>query len=164
VRRRGHPHSRARSPSVLGSAPHGSGGSLAHRPAPSPAKPVLRYACRAPAPLRPAAPGWFQTGAVKQGRNTDSQAASAGGTRCGSAAVAARRRFDAIPVVESTRTYAARVPALPAATQARDSASLPVMDDPVIQRIESFRCRRGALLAERRSRGYTLYHAKPRPV
>lgn len=33
------------------------------------------------------------------------------------------------------------------------------MDDPVIQRIENFRCRRGALLAERRNRGYTLYHA-----
>ena len=33
------------------------------------------------------------------------------------------------------------------------------MGDPVIQRIESFRCRRGALLAERRNRGYTLYHA-----
>ena len=33
------------------------------------------------------------------------------------------------------------------------------MDDPVIQRIENFRCRRGALLAERQGRGYTLYHA-----
>jgi hypothetical protein len=33
------------------------------------------------------------------------------------------------------------------------------MDDPVIQRIESFRCRRGPLIAERRNRGYTLYHA-----
>jgi hypothetical protein len=28
-------------------------------------------------------------------------------------------------------------------------------DDPIIQRIESFRCRRGQLLAERRNRGYT---------
>jgi hypothetical protein len=32
-------------------------------------------------------------------------------------------------------------------------------DDPIIQRIESFRCRRGQLLAERRNRGYTLYRA-----
>ena len=29
--------------------------------------------------------------------------------------------------------------------------------DPIIPRIESFRCRRGQLLAERRNRGYTLY-------
>jgi len=28
-------------------------------------------------------------------------------------------------------------------------------DDPIIERIESFRCRRGQLLAERRNRGYT---------
>jgi hypothetical protein len=28
-------------------------------------------------------------------------------------------------------------------------------DDPIIQRIESFRCRRGQLLAQRRNRGYT---------
>ena len=34
------------------------------------------------------------------------------------------------------------------------------MSDSVIQRIESFRCRRGQLFAERRSRGYTLYHAR----
>lgn len=33
------------------------------------------------------------------------------------------------------------------------------MSDPIIQRIESFRCRRGRLLAERRNRGYTLYRA-----
>lgn len=33
------------------------------------------------------------------------------------------------------------------------------MADPIIQRIESFRCHRGALLAERRNRGYTLYYA-----
>jgi hypothetical protein len=33
------------------------------------------------------------------------------------------------------------------------------MTDPIIQRIEAFRCCRGPLLAERRSRGYTLYHA-----
>ncbi len=32
-------------------------------------------------------------------------------------------------------------------------------EDPIIQRIESFRCRRGQLLAERRNRGYTLYRA-----
>ena len=32
-------------------------------------------------------------------------------------------------------------------------------DDPIIHRIESFRCRRGQLLAERRNRGYTLNRA-----
>ena len=32
-------------------------------------------------------------------------------------------------------------------------------EDPIIQRIESFRCRRGQRLAERRNRGYTLYRA-----
>jgi hypothetical protein len=34
------------------------------------------------------------------------------------------------------------------------------MDDPIIQRIERFRCSRGALFAERRNRGYTLYSAQ----
>ncbi len=33
------------------------------------------------------------------------------------------------------------------------------MSDPIIQRIESFNCRRGPLSAEHRNRGYTLYHA-----
>jgi hypothetical protein len=33
------------------------------------------------------------------------------------------------------------------------------MDDAIIQHIETFRCARGALVAERRNRGYTLYHA-----
>ena len=33
------------------------------------------------------------------------------------------------------------------------------MDDPIIQTIERFRCARGALGAERRNRGYTLYNA-----
>jgi hypothetical protein len=33
------------------------------------------------------------------------------------------------------------------------------MTDPIIQRIESFRCSRGQLVAERRNRGYTLYRA-----
>jgi hypothetical protein len=33
------------------------------------------------------------------------------------------------------------------------------MDDPVIQSIERFCCSRGALCAERRNRGYTLYNA-----
>jgi len=33
------------------------------------------------------------------------------------------------------------------------------MTDPIIQRIESFRCCRGQLVAERRNRGYTLYRA-----
>ena len=34
------------------------------------------------------------------------------------------------------------------------------MDDPIIQRIECFRCSRGTLHAERRNRGYTLYSAR----
>jgi hypothetical protein len=33
------------------------------------------------------------------------------------------------------------------------------MDDPIILRIERFRCSRGVLFAERRNRGYTLYNA-----
>jgi hypothetical protein len=33
------------------------------------------------------------------------------------------------------------------------------MTDPIIQRIERFRCGRGQLVAERRNRGYTLYRA-----
>jgi|tagenome__1003787_1003787.scaffolds.fasta_scaffold20853773_1 hypothetical protein len=33
------------------------------------------------------------------------------------------------------------------------------MTDPIIQRIEAFQCDRGPLTAERRNRGYTLYHA-----
>jgi hypothetical protein len=34
------------------------------------------------------------------------------------------------------------------------------MNDPIIQRIECFRCSRGTLHAERRNRGYTLYSAR----
>ena len=34
------------------------------------------------------------------------------------------------------------------------------MGDAIIQRIEHFRCSRGALWAERRNRGYTLYDAR----
>ncbi len=34
------------------------------------------------------------------------------------------------------------------------------MDDPIIQRIERFRCSRGTLFAERRNRGYTFYGAR----
>ena len=34
------------------------------------------------------------------------------------------------------------------------------MDDPIIQRIERFRCSRGTLFAERRNRGYTLYSTR----
>jgi hypothetical protein len=33
------------------------------------------------------------------------------------------------------------------------------MPDPIIHRIESFPCRCGTLLAERRNKGYTLYRA-----
>jgi hypothetical protein len=33
------------------------------------------------------------------------------------------------------------------------------MTDAIIQQIEDFRCSRGALFAERRNRGYTLYDA-----
>ncbi len=35
-----------------------------------------------------------------------------------------------------------------------------VMNDPIIQQIEAFRCRRASLTAERRNRGYTLYNAR----
>ncbi len=41
----------------------------------------------------------------------------------------------------------------------RGQLSWAVMTDPIIQRIESFRCGRGQLVAERRNRGYTLYRA-----
>jgi hypothetical protein len=34
------------------------------------------------------------------------------------------------------------------------------MSDPMIERIEAFRCRRGSLTAERRNRGYTLYNSQ----
>ena len=33
------------------------------------------------------------------------------------------------------------------------------MSDSIIQRIDNFHCHRGRLFAERRNRGYTLYHA-----
>src|SRR5271166_5676766 len=51
----------------------------------------------------------FQTGAVKQGRNTDSQVASIGGTSCASVAAAVVGRFGFIPVVESSRSVLTRV-------------------------------------------------------
>jgi hypothetical protein len=39
------------------------------------------------------------------------------------------------------------------------------MTDPIIQRVETFQCPRGQLVAERRNRGYTLYHAQSgRPI
>lgn len=42
---------------------------------------------------------------------------------------------------------------------------VPVMTDPIIQRVEIFQCPRGKLIAERRNRGYTLYHAQSgRPI
>ena len=50
-------------------------------------------------------------------------------------------------------------------TMARDTARwlcllLAAMGDPIIQRVEQFRCSRGALFAERRNRGYTRYDAR----
>jgi hypothetical protein len=99
----------------------------------------------------------FHTGAVKQQRNADSQAARAGGIRCGSDAVAVHRRFGAIPGVESSRAGAARV--CRRYPPARRSIVNVMAEDPIIQRIESFHCRRGQLFAERRNRGYTLYRA-----
>jgi hypothetical protein len=41
----------------------------------------------------------------------------------------------------------------------RGDLSCAVRSDPIIQRIESFRCRRAQLAAERRNQGYTLYRA-----
>ena len=39
------------------------------------------------------------------------------------------------------------------------------MTDPIIRRVEIFQCRRGKLVAERRNRGYTLYHVQSgRPI
>jgi hypothetical protein len=37
---------------------------------------------------------------------------------------------------------------------------LAAMGDPIIQCVEQFHCSRGALFAERRNRGYTLYDAR----
>jgi hypothetical protein len=42
---------------------------------------------------------------------------------------------------------------------ARRSTVSAMTEDPIFQRVESFHCRRGQLLAERRNRGYTLYLA-----
>jgi hypothetical protein len=69
-------------------------------------------------------------------------AAKAGGTRCGSAVVAARGRFGAIAIVESGRTGAARV--CRRHPLAQRSIVTAMSEDPIIQRIESFRCRRGS--------------------
>ena len=44
-------------------------------------------------------------------------------------------------------------------TDAGQTGYRPAMTDPIVQRIERFRCARGPLTAERRNRGYTLYHA-----
>ena len=41
----------------------------------------------------------------------------------------------------------------------RGDLSCAVMTDPIIQRVKSFRCRRGQLVAERRNRGSTLSRA-----
>ena len=41
----------------------------------------------------------------------------------------------------------------------RMGLSSAAMDDTMVQQIEAFRCSRGALLAERRNRSYTIYHA-----
>ena len=56
-------------------------------------------------------------------------------------------------------------------TPARRPIVSAMTEDPIIQRIESFRCPRGQLLAERSNRGYTLYRAssgalvaRPRPT
>ena len=46
-----------------------------------------------------------------------------------------------------------------------DRGIIPFMTDLIIQRVETFRCPRGQLVAERRNRGYTLYHAQSgRPI
>jgi hypothetical protein len=74
-----------------------------------PAVPGCRSPCQGPAPRRPPGPEHGSTSAVKQGGNTANHGAKAGGTRSGSAVVAARRRFGVIAVVELSRTGAARV-------------------------------------------------------
>jgi hypothetical protein len=60
-------------------------------------------------------------------------------------------------VVESSRADAARV--CRRHPPAQRSIVNAMAEDPIIQRIESFRCRRGQLFAERRNRGYTLNRA-----
>ena len=75
-------------------------------------------------------------------------------------------RFCVIESVESSRPRRARVASISASPPTpRDISSwlrlmLTAMDDPIIQRIECFRCSRGTLHAERRNRGYTLYRAR----
>ena len=80
--------------------------------------------------------------------------------------VADSMRFCVIESVESSHPCRARVPQAraspPAARDIRSWLRLlfTAMDDPIIQRIERFRCSRGALFAERLNRGYTLYSAQ----
>jgi hypothetical protein len=106
----------------------------------------------------------FQTGAVKHGRKMVSQDSRIAGTVGWS--VADSMRFCVIESVESSRPRRARVARYIGVTATpRDIRSwlrlmLTAMDDPIIQRIECFRCSRGTLHAERRNRGYTLYRAR----
>ena len=66
--------------------------------------------------------------------------------------------FAFIAVLESTPVRNAIGPR--AATAAIQSGILSLMTDTIIPHIEACRCCRGPLLAERRNRGYTLYHAR----
>ena len=107
---------------------------------------------------------WFQTGAVKHGRKTASQD------------IEDRRhrwlgggRFDAVSVIEPVESSSPRRARVPRANgrhrhdprhRILASVIFAAMDDPIIQRIEGFRCSRGTLFAERRNRGYTLYGAQ----
>ncbi len=74
---------------------------------------------------------------------------------CSLTTAMASGRFDCIAVLESTTARAARVS--PPATPAIRSGYPAGMADPIIYRIEAFRCSHGPLFAERRNRGYTLY-------
>ena len=72
-------------------------------------------------------------------------------------AVAAPGQFDAIAVITSSRTGAARV--LLPATFARREFIVAAMTGPIIERVERFRWRRGPPLAEHRNRGYAVCRA-----
>ena len=102
----------------------------------------------------------FQTGALKQGRNTDSQAARIGGTRCGSGAIAAPGWCDAITVVESRWNPRRKSPCHPPRHSPAERFILCRHDrsDHPTHR-ELLVVGRVQLVAERRNRGYTLYRA-----
>src|ERR1700733_908273 len=95
-----------------------------------------------------------QTGAVKHGRNTDSQAARTDGTSDGTDTAAAPGGFAFIAVLESTPVRNARGPR--GATAVIRPGILSLMTDPIIQHIEAFRCGQpGNTIASKFSTGHS---------